>query len=467
MKKHLLTFLLGLLPIVAVLAQDIPNPGFEDWQDYSLFEEPVGYSTTNSQAYFLGGKTHITQVAGRSAGSSAMRLEVDESAFFGVVPIAFILNLSNPLAGGHPLGTSPDSLVGHFRYQLSAQDTFSLIAIFKFQGLPLGFAQINLTGTSNGYERVSIPTGPFVFPPDSVAFAMGIGVLGGVPTIGDFVEVDDITLHNSRVQLPNNEFDEWELISFREPVGWGSANLFTAIGRNNVESVSRSEESYAGNYAARIESVEYEFFGFRDTSGLLITGDVSSGVEGFPCDMIPEAFHFKYRYEPVGDPNEMAIASVAVYGQGIELGSFYQQLAPSATYADASMFFPPIAGNPDTCVIGFAVGVTDTLLNTSKPGSVLYVDELVFGPGVSTRDLPKQQVTDLVYPNPATEYLWIKKDVLEGAVQRIDIVSLDGRWVRSIQNDAPGVYVGDLNIGYYTIRVVTDTGEYLTKFEKH
>lgn len=467
MKRTILTGVLSvLLSMVVLKAQDIPNPGFEQWQDYTLFEEPEGYFTTNSQAYFLGGSPHVIKAEGRNPGTSAIRLQVDESAFFGITPLTFILDLSNPLAGGIPFGGRPDSLVGHFNYRLSPEDTFTLVAVFKFQGLPIGFSQIDLAGTSNGYERISIPTEPFVFPPDSVGFLMGIAVASGTPAIGDFVEVDDLTFINSSAQLPNNDFENWELVSFREPVGWSSTNLFAAIGRMGGESVSRTTDAYEGDFAARIESIEYEFFGFRDTSGILITGDVASGQEGFAYSGDHNELNFYYKYLPTGVPNEMAFVNVAMYKEGNELGSFFQSLSPSANYTRGSIAIPPLSETPDTCFIGFAVGVTDTIEENFALGSVLYVDGLSFDFGVNTKDIPHIVPADLVYPNPATDILWIKEESIKGEILRTDVVSLDGKWVRSIQNNSNGVFIGDLSDGWYTVRVVTTDAYYLAKFEK-
>lgn len=45
--KNLLLTLFFLLPLAALHAQ-IPNPGFEEWTDFGMYEEPVGWQTNNA-----------------------------------------------------------------------------------------------------------------------------------------------------------------------------------------------------------------------------------------------------------------------------------------------------------------------------------------------------------------------------------------------------------------------------------
>jgi|GEM_PF-6589167 len=45
--KNLLSTLLALLPLAALQAQ-IPNPGFEEWIDLGVYDEPVGWQTNNA-----------------------------------------------------------------------------------------------------------------------------------------------------------------------------------------------------------------------------------------------------------------------------------------------------------------------------------------------------------------------------------------------------------------------------------
>lgn len=466
MRNLVLTILWSTAMSCTLFAQGIPNPGFEQWDEAVLFEDPEGYFTTNSQAYIFSGAPHITRVQGRQRGTSAIRMEVDESVFFGISPIVFNLNLTNPLAGGVPFTGRPDSLVGHFNYQLSAEDTFSLIAIFKFQGIPLGFVQFDLAGSSSGFERLSIPLAPFALPPDTVAIAMGIGIVGGTPALGDFVEVDDLTFINSNDQLPNNEFENWRNISFQEPSGWYTINLFAAI-NGTKPSVSRTSDAVEGAYAARVESVAFDLFGFRDTAGVILTGNFVNEEEGFPYNGDFTRLDFQYKYEPVGVPGEMAFVNVVMQRNGVEIGSFLQELAPSSNYTQGSISFDLMNEVPDTCIIGFAVGVTDTAESTYVLGSVLYVDDLSFSYSVNTRDLTPVQISDLAYPNPANDIIWVREELLTGSIQQLDLISIEGSMVRSFQNGQRGIFVGDLAPGWYVLRVVTDESMYISKIEKH
>lgn len=467
MKRIILVFWVGLFSL-ALFAQDIPNPGFENWTDAQLFDEPEGYSTTNPFTFFFSGGPHITRVDGRVRGTSALRMEVDESVVIGLPPLVYNVNLNNPLAGGAPFAGRPDSMVGYFNYDLSPNDTFSLFAILKVQGIPLSFIELDLSGSSNGFERISLPTGPFIFPPDSVAIVMGIGALSGTPILGDFVEIDELTFINSTEQLPNNSFENWETISYQDPDEWASTNLFAVLSGTNTVSVERTDDAHSGNYAARIESVEYDFFGTKDTSGFLISGDFLNAEEGFPYNQRPGSLSFYYKFEPKGAQNEKAFVNIVFTKAGEELSNTLMELPPVSQYTGTTVILDSWTGTelPDTCFIGFAAGEIDTLDGPSVLGSVLYVDDLVFGPGVSVDNREPVEISNLAFPNPASDLLYLDASIVDLSVERIEVVSMNGQQLRSIQNSVSAIPVGDLVPGWYVLRAFTAEKIYLMKFEK-
>jgi hypothetical protein len=466
MNKTLLNLSACLFLSISAYCQMIPNYSFENWTDNLLYEEPSDILTTNAQSFFLtDGQTHINQVPGRLAGTSAIRMEVNETIIFGLPPICFLGDLQNIGAGGIPFTGQPDSLVGHFRYELSPEDTFSLIVLYKFRGNPIAFTQMTLTDTSDGFERIAIPTGPFIVSPDTIVFAMGISIIEGTATLGDFVEIDDLTFINSGSQLPNNEFEEWDLLQYQDPNGWATTNLFSAISRSDRIGTSRTTDAYEGNFAARLEVVEYEFFGFRDTAGTILTADINAAREGFPFTGGYNTLSFYYKFMPALPQNDHAVVSVVMRKEGLDIGEFIMFLDPADEYTKAEVFIAGLTEIPDTCVIAIAPGVVDTVSFNSVLGSTMYVDNFQFENMVNTQQYESRTWNGTLYPNPASDFISLESADFS-QVDRVDIFNINGSMVRSFQQPRGMLHVGDLNAGMYILRIRTGSVEYTAKFEK-
>lgn len=465
MIRTLLTFSASLFLSFSAFGQLIPNSSFENWTDNLLYEEPSDIFTTNAQSFFITGQTNINQVPGRLAGTSAIRMEVDESVLFGLPPICYLADLQNFGGGGIPFTSQPDSLVGHFRYQLSPEDTFSLIVLFKSGGVPIGFTQMTLTDTSDGFERIAIPTGPFFTTPDSIVFAMGISILEGIPTLDDYVEIDDLTFTNSNSQLPNNEFENWDLLQYQDPNGWATTNLFSTISRSDRIGASRTTDAYDGAFAARLEVVQYEFFGFRDTSGTIITADIFADSEGFPYTGGHNTLSFYYKFMPELPQNDHAVVNVIMRKEGVEIGEFTMFLDPADEYTKAEVNIAGLTETPDTCVIAVSPGVIDTVSFSAVLGSTMYVDNFQFENMVNTQQYESLTWNGTLYPNPASDFISLESADFS-QLDRVDVFNINGSMVRSFQHPRGMLYIGDLQAGVYVLRIRTGNVEYTTKFEK-
>lgn len=114
-------------------------------------------------------------------------------------------------------------------------------------------------------------------------------------------------------QIPNNDFEYWETISnYEEPVDWNTPNPFTAS--LGVITVSKSTDSYSGNYSAKLESKNIIFVG--TIPGFLTLGDFEVNIAtqeysitgGVPFTERPAQFTGNFKYSPnSGDQAMMAI----------------------------------------------------------------------------------------------------------------------------------------------------------------
>ena len=104
-------------------------------------------------------------------------------------------------------------------------------------------------------------------------------------------------------QIPNNDFEYWETISlYEEPVDWNTPNPYTAgLG---VITVSKSTDSYSGNYSAKLESKNVMFVG--TVPGFMTLGELEINIAtqeysvtgGVPFTERPSQFTGSYKYFP-------------------------------------------------------------------------------------------------------------------------------------------------------------------------
>ncbi|MBI9038071.1 MAG: PCMD domain-containing protein [Bacteroidales bacterium] len=114
-------------------------------------------------------------------------------------------------------------------------------------------------------------------------------------------------------QIPNNDFEYWESFgSYEDPIDWNSPNSYTAgIG---VITVTKSTDSYSGNYSAKLESRDIIFVG--TIPGFLTLGEFEINIAtqeysitgGVPFTGRPSQFTGNFKYSPnSGDQALMAI----------------------------------------------------------------------------------------------------------------------------------------------------------------
>lgn len=123
MKNLLLWLIMYCLPLHSLIAQDLPNTGFEIWEQQAggLYSQPQGWSTLNILA-LIGSPQTATQTTDAASGTYAARLET--KTFFGNL-IAGLLYLGNfdiaqgvnGLQPGVPFsGGRPNKFTGTYKY---------------------------------------------------------------------------------------------------------------------------------------------------------------------------------------------------------------------------------------------------------------------------------------------------------------------------------------------------------------
>lgn len=271
--------------------------GFEDWQEFEIYDEPIDYETSNFQSFFVTFEPNVTQVQGPVG--KAIRLENRKALLDNtVVPgLIFIGDLANFPAGGIPFSNNvPDSLILSTRFDIVPGDTGIVLLLFKRFGFPVSVNVFPIVGSSANFQRFSLPLTPSGIAPDSLVLILSSGDLD-TPLEGSFMEIEDMSFSGTVHQLPNHDFELWETIKFEEPTEWASQNLLSAIFRV-PSSVEKSNDATEGDFALSVTQREINKFGLQQNTGFCFLGETASGTPNFvPFSSSGFKLSFDYQFQ--------------------------------------------------------------------------------------------------------------------------------------------------------------------------
>ena len=419
-----------------IYGQTISNSGFENWTFQTYYEDPVGFSSSNAFTFVNTGEPNVRKTTDAQSGNFAIELETvntSEGPFAGAVFIGALEGQS--VSGGVPFTERPDSLKGFVKYDVMPTDTAYVLVAFKFFGNPIGFCMVPFTGTQNNYEEFSAPIqwlAPIVSP-DTLVTGIISSTLFNMPIPGSTITVDSLYFIGESTPYPNSGFEDWVGYSAEEPDDWFTSNAFSfSVGQTPV---TKSDESYEGNYAIRIENT---LTLWDDTLGFITNGAFGEDgpVGGMTIDSIPDVISGYYKYSPVGPDTAVARISLFYYNENTGVSELLEEnfihLLPANDYTyfeiDVDYFSLP---EPDTLNIAFAAGNVDTDSSYAGLGSVLFIDALnvTYKPHIVGIDDNITNDDVKVYPNPASNRLFFEMYDLFNNDISVTIVNSQGRLV--------------------------------------
>lgn len=142
--KRILYFFTTILFSTHLIAQEIPNAGFEQWISYGSYSNPSYWDTPNEETSAIPfvGEAVVFKESSAQSGSFACRMEVKDIALIGIVPGMATLGelsidlttLSGEIAGGVPFTGNPYYLRGYYKYApLGTDSCFVGIIFYKNQ----------------------------------------------------------------------------------------------------------------------------------------------------------------------------------------------------------------------------------------------------------------------------------------------------------------------------------------------
>lgn len=414
MKKILFTFSYLLFTQIDLIAQTVPNGGFENWQVEHFFDEPNFGITSNLQCFYNVQMGNVQKTSDAYAGNFAAKLmtvEAPNDTIPGIILVG--TPVGNSIIGGIPINVRPDSLKVFAKFNVQPGDTASIIVGFRNANFidPIGFTQLVFTGNQSSYlEYKSNITWVDSFTvPDTLFAIFTSSIINSNNLIpGSELFVDNVGFTGA-VGAPNTDFETWNSVESLEPVDWWTPN-FALI--NQSPCVTQSTDAHTGQYALSIKNV---LTANGDTVGFASNGYLGNDLfnGGMPITQNPTMVTGYYKYTPVG--NDTALVGIfiskfdATFGTSVRLDSSLIKLPAAAnyTYFELPLFYNgwPIA---DSLNITFASGNFNGYSSLLVPGSVLLVDDIeVFYNPVSVQNFTFES-NQLVYPNPAQNVLYIK-----------------------------------------------------------
>jgi len=286
-----------------------------------------------------------------------------------------------------------------------------------------------------------------------------------------------INIAYSQSQLENSYFAAWQDIPsttapagiYQEPVGntWATSNEASMTFLASP-SVKKTTDSYKGEYAALIETIQ---LGTTKGSGTLFTGKfklnianpLSSTQFGIPFTDRPVYLKGFYKYIPVAN-DSCRIASWLTKWNSVKKSrdtiayatiSRAQSILAVNIYTEFDIFYKyRSASSPDSITVIFASSADGANYNAAV-GTKLYIDEI----SMEYYPLAIQNVEGLrnilVYPNPVSDYLIIEssKSVKDS---KINIYSANGSLIKSklLENDIERIQIFEMPKGLYFYEII-------------
>lgn len=215
MKKIHFTGLLFIGLINGLLAQQMPNQNFEQWDTIGDYTQPSSWFTLN-QLTVLGFEAGTTLDTQSHSGNYAVRLETKTNGAFavpGLLSTGPVLspNLQPDFSGiWVPFNHKPDSVVCYLKAAPQANDS-SVIAV-QFTRWNQALSKTDTVGggafyasqTIDSFTRISLPVVyDLPFQPDTMMMIATSSASRTNPIVGSWLVIDEVTfIYNQPTSLP-------------------------------------------------------------------------------------------------------------------------------------------------------------------------------------------------------------------------------------------------------------------------
>lgn len=418
--KQALLFLSFLTATTAINAQQplpLPNGDFETWTSTPYDEIDMPWISSNGETISNYGKISVKKIAGFS-GSQAIRLETVEDGFDTTA--GYITNSLTDIEngeGGVPFTFNATTLEGIYKYNLLTGDTAYIILIFKKNASIISYNTYKITGSQNTATPFSFAIQTMAQAPDTMIIAALSGTYNSTPKHGGWLELDALSFEDGSMSVPvaGGEFENWTSKSIDEPGMWIN---------NGYGEVTKTTDKHAGTYAAKLVSKD-DGSGYIEEASITI-GSLTTPQIGMPFTKNIDTLTGYYKYTTSGtdagifsllfmDANNMPVGSGIDYLLNPQANYTYFEIPISLTDTPARLM----------------VNITSSDFNGNPvDGSTLYIDDLQLkNPPTSIGNVSHQTKNFVVYPNPATNVLYIKQTNSTKEDVEVSIYNIAGKLI--------------------------------------
>lgn len=446
MKNSILALLGSLLPFAA--SAQIPNPDMEQWQTINK-EKPSQWTVFGDAVKVAGYKSPYAVRVSRNSDE----WDAPGAIVYGQPDQGF--------QGGVPFVGRPDSFVGFFKNNIKPGDTAWVVAILKRNGNFISMTIHQTTGNdSMNFIRTAFA---MQYNDTGLSDSAIVGFTSTNPEdtfMGSWVIGDSLHFvgNGNHAKLPNSGFEQWDLITYRDPQGWATLN--SRIPSGYPFTVDRTTDHVFGSYAARIQNVSLG--GGNFIPGYIMAGrQGDNGPEpGFPVSARDSMMYFNYKFFPKA-ADSMSVG-IMMFEDGNMVGAgFFMNGDTVSTWTQQAVqinYMPLYSGTPDSAVI-FCAAFQGGQDPTGE--SVLFVDGFKLNvPMNNLREIESRSAHLIVFPNPAKTDISVIYTVAEPGFTEVALYNAMGQKVSTIFSGelSSGKYAGSCNLtqlpdGIYYCRV--------------
>ena len=467
MKKKVLS-IISLFATSLIMAQSIPNGGFENWNTTN-FESLLYYTSSNLNENHSAGVVNVVQTTDAFHGNYAVKLTTTLSGSDTVTAYTANGDPTQIQGQGIPYTQQPTSMRLYYKSNIMPGDTGLVILIFKSGGSVISQNIQKIAGTQTTYSLLTINLN-LPSAPDSLLFAVTASnafVFKGIP--GSMLQIDSVTFtgFTSQPTMMNGDFEFWQPQTYYQVQGWNTSQV----------GVSQTTDVFAGNYA--IELTTYEDQNNNDTvySAQASTGHQNSTnnmiVGGYPFTNTIDTLAFHYKYAPA-DPADSASIFIQFSKNGSPVGGAGKLFPAASTYTLAQIPIQ-LAIAPDSVIVFLNSSKNGFKLPLSFVGSDLKVDNIYFksqplnNNTTGLKSILNQDNIGL-WPNPTSGIFNLSVQEL-GTVQKVSIYDALGNLIdtKAYTNglkSSDSFDARNLNSGIYLIQIQTTNGVFSNKLNK-
>lgn len=186
-----------MLLVTSVSAQ-IPNGGFESWEDHGSYMDPTDWLTYND-IVTAGGPVITVERSSPGAEGSYCATVTSQTIFDQSSVIQGWLSIGVEGHSGFYYTYRPAMLTGQWQYGIQANDTAAVqVLLTKWDGnagmsFPIAYGALEVSGTLSGWHDLTVTLEYFSpMAPDSAHIQFSASKDFAAPIAGSFLKVDDL-----------------------------------------------------------------------------------------------------------------------------------------------------------------------------------------------------------------------------------------------------------------------------------